>query len=404
MNLSQKITTLTALALFFTSMAHAGWTSGGGELIRDARNPWFLKNTQAVDYCIEVDEANFGLPRRQIETVVSKALNNWRLDFSETVPAQVGPHGAELRIATQIFREVACNEAVPLRFQFGVLSGEQISQLGNPTKFLGIAVRTDYDPVQMRGRGFIYISPSRGPLRFESKDVVAEPWGIEDGALLYGVLLHEVGHIFGLTHTTEFGLMHERFPETLVNARSAPSTAEVFKGFPRFHVFKYPDDPGPWVSRGSCGAVSSPSSSESSRTAANNKVYWSEPLKSFYGIPDDVQCIYFSLKNNTFVVDAKRVDGSRFQLGSASLNRKDPWGGQESALSIYFPDQQRVYPGVAGLQSGPRLQARTIFKGLYKTANGKISREVGIIAQPFGMYRVSGSLNGNLIVDVDEGI
>ncbi len=38
----------------------AGWTSGGGELLRTAINPWFIQNTKVVHYCVLADEKNFG--------------------------------------------------------------------------------------------------------------------------------------------------------------------------------------------------------------------------------------------------------------------------------------------------------------------------------------------------------
>ena len=32
-----------------------GWVGMGGELIKDARNPWFVKNTAEVFYCIKIE-------------------------------------------------------------------------------------------------------------------------------------------------------------------------------------------------------------------------------------------------------------------------------------------------------------------------------------------------------------
>ncbi len=367
--------------IFANTVAEAGWTSGGGELIRHARNPWFLQNTKNVDYCVEIDETNFGLDRAQVETIALKTLEAWKLEFSVTESYKIPPSGVVLKVATQNFRQVPCNDSISLRFQFGVLTEEQLSQLGNPKKFLGLSIRTDYDVVHMRGRGFVYISPTRGPLKFDGLGVASEPWSIENGALLYGVLLHEVGHIFGLAHTTDMSPMNERFSEIIVNEESAQRMAQVLKEFPLFHVFKYPEDPGPWVGNERCGSLQS---------------------RNFYGVPNGISCISHSVKNRKFTVEGIRADRSRFEIGSASLKRIDP-ASAEPALWIYLPDQQAVFLGAtAGLVSGPRMQERTVFKGVYKTIDG-LSREIGITARPFAAYTVSGAMDGSLFMDVDEG-
>lgn len=39
--------------------ALAGMDSGGGMIVKDSKNPWFLNNTDQVSYCIERDERHF---------------------------------------------------------------------------------------------------------------------------------------------------------------------------------------------------------------------------------------------------------------------------------------------------------------------------------------------------------
>lgn len=172
------------------TQAAGGWVSGGGELIRDAQNPWFLGNVKDVSYCIEIDENNFGQTRARVQQIVSHGIENWKAEFKNQVKQA---KDVDLGIATQNFREVACApEGVDIRFQFGVLTGEQMRKLEDPTRFVGVSVRTDYDRVQMRGKGFVYISPARGPLKFVGERIVDDPWAMQNGGLLYMVVLHEL--------------------------------------------------------------------------------------------------------------------------------------------------------------------------------------------------------------------
>ena len=47
------------LIIFFSQLTFAGgWVSSGGELFSDAHNPWFVRNTKDVNYCVVVDEIN----------------------------------------------------------------------------------------------------------------------------------------------------------------------------------------------------------------------------------------------------------------------------------------------------------------------------------------------------------
>ena len=397
-------TAILAAILVPSSQSLAGWSSGGGELIRDARNPWFLQNTKVVNYCVEIDEANFGLGRSRVEEIVRVTLANWKSEFAETRPSTPGTDGKELKVGTQVFQQVACAKGVSIVFQFGVLGGEQIQRIGDPKKYLGLTVRTDYDTKNMRGRGFIYISPSRGPLKYESTKVVDDVWSMEDGALLYAVLSHEVGHVFGMIHSSEYGLMSERFPETLVDKERAHYGAEMFKNFPRFHLFKFSDTIFSDVQMAMCSSTSDSSSNGPIVIEQNRKFFADNPQTNFFAVPADVECVSMRFKNNQFVVEVKKGKGPYKVWGKAELQRFDPPMAFDAALLVYLPDEQTLYPGASGLQSGPWMQAKTAFKGTYKTTDGKVSREMGLTALSTGSYQISGVINGKLLLNVHEGI
>lgn len=170
-----KLGLLTLISIISFSLCQdilaGGWSSGGGgELLKDARNPWFLSNIKEVTYCLKIDEAKFGVPLSVAKENLIKAINFWKTEFqvvnpSEGETSKINP----VRLATQIFKEVNCNQNVDITFQFGILSKEQKKFLQDPTKFGAITIRTNYNKQILKGTGFVYISPESGPLAFQSE-------------------------------------------------------------------------------------------------------------------------------------------------------------------------------------------------------------------------------------------
>lgn len=410
-----KTTTAIACVALTSTTAMAGWTSGGGELIRDTRNPWFLQNTIDVNYCVEIDEANFGQTRERAEFLIGKAIESWKeeLKFAPPVGVGNGPSG-NLQIGTQRFRQTACGPDTDLRFQLGVLSGPQMKLLEDPTRLVGVAVRTDYDRVTLRGKGFIYIAPSRGPLRFVSEDSLEEPWALENGSLLYAAVLHELGHVFGLPHSMDaFDLMGERFAENLIGKAFGAQTASFWSLFIMPPIFKYREIESPYNQLMMCSATSTtPVSSKpaqvrkkgfSSRTFDIGRSVQSE----FFGIPADHNCLSQTLKNGTFeIYSMKSADsGSAKLLGKATLTRFDSLFDREPAFMMWLPAEQKVFAidRPTTLISGPARQTVTNFKGTYRTTDGKISREIFIQAKPMGMMKIGGTYQGKVILNVYDG-
>jgi hypothetical protein len=180
-----------------------GWISSGGADQGDSSNPWFVYNTQRVSYCIVHDAAGVSARVDSVRRQITAAINTWKSEFghyydrkdrdtSEVLPA---------RVATQTFEEVDCAQNPPLRFHFGwdSLNDTQKNFLrADKGRTIGIAVRTAYDRVTLAGRGFIYLSSDRGANRYTNTDMVDEAWSMD--GLLFHVLLHELGHVFGIPH------------------------------------------------------------------------------------------------------------------------------------------------------------------------------------------------------------
>jgi hypothetical protein len=177
-------------------------TSGGGYVYGFQANPWFIGNTATVRYCVDMDESNFGTSREAAEKAIEDAISDWKdvlkkADFSHHNEEPLGT----LVLGTQDFVKVNCAaDDVDLRFQLGTLTSEQRLKLGNPVKFVASAVQISYDEENMRGAGFIYVAPEHGSLRPEADDLAEGVWSSIEGAILEAVLLHELGHVFGLPH------------------------------------------------------------------------------------------------------------------------------------------------------------------------------------------------------------
>jgi len=69
------VMSIGALSMTIPSPAVAGWSSGGGELIKYQRNPWWKTFSlgELVDYCMEMDATNFGVSRSIARDRIQKA-------------------------------------------------------------------------------------------------------------------------------------------------------------------------------------------------------------------------------------------------------------------------------------------------------------------------------------------
>lgn len=213
-----KFALQTLSLLLFSSLAVAGdgWTSAGGEGVREARNPWFLNNVREVSYCIEIDSANFGATAETAQAKVKKALDFWQSEFSKASLPSLPTFGA-LKIASQNFVAKSCDESTDLRFQFGVLSADQIARLKKPQDFAALSVRTQYSQKDLRAQGFVYIAPTHGPLAYRADGFLQDVWSRDQSENLYLTLVHELGHVFGLPHLGSYGeLMSEGYIESLI--------------------------------------------------------------------------------------------------------------------------------------------------------------------------------------------
>lgn len=228
----------------------AGWvSSGGGSLVSDSGNPWWVQNTKIVRYCIEIDTTSISAGRSAIEEAVIHGLNYWKTE-AEFV-RQSFPSTAQ--VANQEFRRQECSEDTELKIQFGsgTLSPQQVQYFGyRLPRIIGEAVRTEYDLVRLAGKGFVYFASDVG-IHSNGK----KAWS--SVALLKRMVIHELGHIFGLAHLDN-SIMAEDGPNlwysevptvpAQVGSFSSPGQHIVTCGLPgaRFFRDEIPLPPTSW--------------------------------------------------------------------------------------------------------------------------------------------------------------
>lgn len=379
---------------YFTLAAAGNWSSGGGELIKDAHNPWFLENTKEVSYCIVVDEKNVSAPKHKIESLVRLAIDNWKKDFSKarTVERYYQNQLLQLKIATQIFKAVDCASNPDLRFQFGVLSRDQFQYLGTPTKYIGIAVRTDYDPVNLKGRGFIYISPDSGPLKYEdSQEFVENPWSYD--GLLHKTIMHELGHVFGLQHSNRRSeVMSTQYLEQILGKDASPSYRRL-DSLSSYLNIQLPDERESQY----CASTDTP------RTA-----------ERFFGAPDRDNCMLVRFENNRLhVYSAQHVisldrsldENVEFKwepIGSAEIEKRH-FGDDIFINSIVLNKQQKVFPVPFNAEwkiLPAVLQRFEILRGTYENKSTNQKRRVALRASISSYLSMVGMLDGEIFVDL----
>lgn len=207
------------VALSFSSLSFAGrkgWISSGGEIFLYDRNPWFVKNVDTVNYCVVIDEASVTAAPSEVRNAIRVAIDYWKNEM----PAPLSPSPGFANIATQNFIENSvCEDSTDLRFKvgYGALTKEEVEGLEDPSVYVGVAVRTEYDQKTLKGKGFIYISSDKGPQAYPNKgELRAEAWRYPK--LLQYAFIHELGHIFGIPHTGT-GVMSEIFLNHVLHAR-----------------------------------------------------------------------------------------------------------------------------------------------------------------------------------------
>ena len=327
----------------------------------DNQNPWFLANTHEVSYCIDRDPAAFH-SEVDVAAVFARVVARWQEALYHSVqleggPASPGPDGKlptqGILLGRQHFTMTSDCHNADLTLKLGTLTREDQKALGDPKEVVAASYRTDYDTVQMRGKGFIYFAADTGPLRPHDPQLADRPWEIGHGSVFEAVLTHELGHVFGVPHeTNEDSFMRANIPyiytsQAMANM-SAAEEAKLRQELGALSAF-FTFDPG------------------QSYTRCVRPVDAAQFQTLFGNVEGRCFRLSFSQQGGTnnfpiAVSFASDLEGP-WHDGSSILPAAGGWKGTDSLVQIYLPKEQQVFQ-VTGGEFFPLVKAGArLFKG-----------------------------------------
>jgi hypothetical protein len=292
--------------------------------LTDEKNPWFIQNTYQINYCIEIDEDNFGLKRQSLDWAIDRAAEYWQRQFLQNDPWPENEAGLEVVLGTQEFFEVPCDRPdVDLVLQFGVLKDDQREAIPFPNQTVSAAIRTTYDPRILKGKGFIYVAPAYGRLALRGMNVVENPWS--NIRALELILMHELGHVYGVPNAVdEYSLMNPNFPRWLVtDPLREESKREVYlrRDWIAPSLFTYGSDE---FGAGACNRLSP------------------DLIKKFVGLEESIHCLHFrSERSGEMQVSGYLPSAEYGHFATGSLN---PAGTERIFLGqLVITAEQQVF-------------------------------------------------------------
>lgn len=343
------------------------------------------------------DFAHVSLPKSSVQERIRAAFTYWRREFQAAtypgVTSGLPNMDPALSIAQQTFVEATCSDDLEqaqqqadIVFQLGALTAEQRAFLPDPTRHIAIATRTEFDRVKLRGKGFVYVSADSGPLRYAGETLADGAWSVGYGELLERVLIHELGHVFGLVHQgASVDVMAQDFPAFMLAAQF--SISQPIRSF--FTMAKdWRLDPTNAVN---CAVLPGQY----------------DEAKRFFSVPAEHGCFALKIEGDQLVVSSSESKGAALKIaGSAALSdAKETWDRQRVRIGI--SKDQKVLPYVSPMFEQFRyipsaMVVEKTYSGIFVSAGTGAPRPV-ILTQGPNRFEIIGALEGKLLRNVVIG-
>jgi hypothetical protein len=183
------------------TLFRSGWSGNGGDSHHLQDNIWYL-GQKRVSYCVKVGE-NSIINKYEASKIIKESFSQWKRFFNKysmlNRPLKANRRRANLSFPDGINRSMTSNfTEVPCEDLKKSTNGEELVFLIGKSNALinlykdlatenayGLALRKGYNHSTYRNSGFVWTSSD-----------------IKDRSIIKHVVLHEIGHIFGMKHNS----------------------------------------------------------------------------------------------------------------------------------------------------------------------------------------------------------
>jgi len=204
---------IVSVCIINTIVAYAGHETGNGGNFKDfyADNAWFVED-RPVQYCIKRSE-KFVVNIEDVLTTTKRSLNKW-IGLSKKLTVKEGQY----RIQKNFIYNEKCSKQTDLVFYFGGKPRNISKIIKRNERLVALAYPTEMNKTKTWSKGFIYIKDSNitqsdeGICDIDNPNCINDE--IDDDEKVYvadwtyannldAILLHEIGHIFGVSHISQ---------------------------------------------------------------------------------------------------------------------------------------------------------------------------------------------------------
>lgn len=173
--------------------------NGADYVSPDNRSAWFLGSEKVIEYCLNVD-SHFGKTTEELHALIDQSFLKWQtyIDFKRVNEDR----DDQFKITSKGHYNPNCQDReIDLHFYFGSKDDKFQKLKGDLDSPLALSARTQPDLKTGWNKGVIWVASPMSIQKYFSKGKILVPdWRMSYA--LEGVILHELGHVFGCGHVS----------------------------------------------------------------------------------------------------------------------------------------------------------------------------------------------------------